>query len=79
MLYRLFGATYGSGTYGGSTYSSTGSSTGTTSTGAPPQPGSLLTNTGFDVLAAATLACAIICSAIAVRYWRRKPVEELSE
>jgi hypothetical protein len=67
----LFGSTYGSNTYNSSTYGgSTQTSTGSNGSGGA---GGLLANTGFDVLVAVTLACAIIFAALLVRLLKRKP------
>jgi hypothetical protein len=70
---NIFAQTYGAGTYGSSTYQS-GT---TTATGkvAPGTSGGVLTNTGFDILLAVTLACAIVFMALTVRLWR-KPAQK---
>lgn len=66
----------GGGTSGGS---SGGSGTTSTSTGggSSSSQGGVLTDTGFDVIAAVTLACAIIFVALIVRFWKRKPASNL--
>ena len=70
MKNYYFASTYGSGNYNSSTYNgTTGSSTGTDGSGA----GGILTNTGFDVLLAVTLACLIIFVALIARFWHSKP------
>ena len=62
MKNYYFASTYGSGNYNSSSYNgATGTSTGT------------LTNTGFDVLLAVTLACLIIFVALIARFWHSKP------
>ena len=67
-----FANTYDSGSYGGSTYenSTTGSSTsgGTTASSGTKQ---VLTDTGFDLLLAATIAVTLIFIALIVRFWKR--------
>jgi hypothetical protein len=73
MQYILnnFGYVYGSGNYNSSTYSYT---TCTNASGATVSCGSssgVLTNTGFDILLASTLACVIIFSALMIRFWKR--------
>lgn len=72
-LSTRFASTYGSGAYDTSTYNGdTTTSTGaTTGTGAAGGNGSLLTNTGFDILLAASFACLIIFAALLIRFWRR--------
>ena len=70
MQYYIFASTYGSGTYNTSTYNgATNTSTG--STGGGSAGGSVLTNTGFDIAAAITVACVIVFVALVVRFWKR--------
>lgn len=71
--YSIFAQTYGEGAYGSSTYQdgATGTATGTTTTGGSTTSGGALTDTGFDVLVIATIACAVIFAALIVRFWRR--------
>ena len=64
-----FADNYSAGTYGGCTYNATGACTTTGGTGTSSSTG--LVNTGFVVAVIATVACALICAAIVVRYWRR--------
>ena len=73
--------TYDSGSYGASTYErSTTAQTGATSGGGTSSAaGGVLTNTGFDILLAATLACAIIFVALLVRFWKRPRTNTPSE
>jgi peptidoglycan/LPS O-acetylase OafA/YrhL len=67
---HLFAQAYGACSYGGSTYqNSTCQTTTTTTTGT--SGGASLTNTGFDVLLVASLACAIIFAALVIRFWKR--------
>jgi hypothetical protein len=70
----------GSTTTGSSTGSTTGSKTGTTTgaagtthTGGGGGGGQILTNTGFDLVLAATFACIIIFAALVTRFWKKKP------
>mgnify|MGYP001556990770 len=64
-----FASTYGSGTYNTGTYNgATSTSTGSSSSGSA---GGILTNTGFDIVAAITLAFAIVFAALVVRFWKR--------
>lgn len=66
---NLFATTYGCGTYGSGTYDNAtcaGSTTGSTTGN-----GSILTNTGFDLLLVATLAVTIIFIALVVRLYKR--------
>ena len=64
MIYTdtIFAQVYNGGKYDTSTYQS--GTTGSTS-------GGILTNTGFDLLLAASLACAIIFATLLVRFWRK--------
>jgi hypothetical protein len=84
QYYTNFAYTYDSGAYGASTYetsaassastttaTTTGTTTGANSGGTSGTGTGVLTNTGFDVLVAATLACAIIFAATIVRFWKR--------
>ncbi|HXR49922.1 MAG TPA: hypothetical protein VN778_02755 [Verrucomicrobiae bacterium] len=78
----IFAQTYGSGGYDSSAYNAssttgTGSSggSGTSTPGATGTSGGTLTNTGFDILLASSLACAIIFAALLVRFWKRPALE----
>jgi len=71
-------STDGSGNYGSSVYDGASSSTSTTGTGSSSGSaagGSVLTNTGFDILLAATLACVIIFAALIVKFWKQKEAQ----
>jgi len=79
---NLFGQVYGACGYGGSSYensmcqtTATGTSSGGNSGSAAG--GSILTNTGFDILLAATVAVAIIFVALLVRFWKRPKRQKL--
>lgn len=80
MLYKtIFASAYGSCTYGTSQFQDTsqtcaGGSTG----GVGASGGGVLTNTGFDILLVATLACVIVLAAVVVRFVRR-PVKSSSK
>jgi hypothetical protein len=67
-----FASTYGSGTYESSTYngSTTSTTTGATTTSSTTGSG-VLTDTGFDVILAMSLAVAIIFVALIVKIWHR--------
>ncbi|HTB49091.1 MAG TPA: hypothetical protein VK712_03345 [Verrucomicrobiae bacterium] len=69
----FFAQTYDACSYGGSAYgNNTCQTTGTASgSGSGSAAGGLLTDTGFDILLAATLACTIIFVAVVVRIWKR--------
>jgi hypothetical protein len=70
MQYYILASTYGSGTYNTDVYNgstSTGTSTGTGSSSG----GGVLTNTGFDIALAVTVACVIVFAALVVRFWKR--------
>jgi len=71
MLYVIkgFAQVYGGCAYGASGYqnSSCDKSVTTTST----TPSGNLSNTGFDILLIATIACALIFAAMVVRIWRK--------
>lgn len=72
-MYSIFAQAYGEGAYGSSTYQN-GTVTSTTTSGGT---NGTLTDTGFDVLLIATVACVVIFVALLVRFWRRpakKPV-----
>jgi hypothetical protein len=84
----VFAQAYGSSNYDTSTYDtntsgSSGSTGSTGSTSSGSSSGSAagsnaggstsLTNTGFDLLLIATLACVIVFAAILVRFWKKKP------
>lgn len=63
---------YGQGLYNANTYSNQSTTAeAPASTAAGTGGAGLLTNTGFDVLLAVTLACAIIFTALVIRFWRR--------
>lgn len=70
MIYaaNIFASTYGCGAYGGGTYATNSCAT---TTGGTTGSGSVLTNTGFDLLLVATLAVTIIFIALLVRFWKR--------
>jgi hypothetical protein len=71
-LTELFGYAYNSGGYGSSTYATNGSTaTGTAAAGESTRASGSLSNTGFDILAAASLACLIIFAALVIKFWRR--------
>jgi hypothetical protein len=77
-LYRLLAQTYDSGAYGSSTYggattvTSGGTGTGGASAGgATSGAGGVLSNTGFDIVLAITLACTLIFVALVIYFWRR--------
>lgn len=75
---HLFAQAYGACSYGSTTYQTTGSSCGSSSgsTGTTGS-GSILTNTGFDVLLVVSLACATIFVALVVRFWKRPKRQNL--
>lgn len=58
-LLSYFSAAYSEGTYSTGTYNQAGTNTGA------------LTNTGFDILLVATVACVIIFAALAIRLWKK--------
>ena len=68
----LLASTYGGGTYDSSTYQS-GTITSGTSNGASTNSsaGGILTNTGFDLLLAATIAASLALAAIVIRFYKR--------
>jgi len=71
---NIFAQTYGSGDYGNSTYQNgTTTTTGSTGSGSAGggTSGGVLTDTGFDILLAATLACVLLFTAVVVRFWKR--------
>jgi sugar phosphate permease len=70
-LNKTFAQTYGQGTYGSLSYQ-----TGTVSSSS--STGSILTNTGFDILLALTVACVIIFTAIIVNFYRRPKKSQTS-
>lgn len=67
-MYSIFAQAYGEGAYGSSTYQN-GTVTSTTTSGGGTN--GALTDTGFDVLLIATIACVVIFIALLVRFWRR--------
>jgi hypothetical protein len=74
-LAQAYGANaYNTQTYNGQASSNsntaTGTSTGTAGNNASGVAGKL-TNTGFDVIVAVTLASAIICASLFVKLWRK--------
>jgi hypothetical protein len=81
-MHLYFASTYGSGTYDSTTYNgsstvslaSTGSNKGNSSgqTGNTSAGGSL-TNTGFDLVLIASLACVIMFVALIVKLWHKSP------
>jgi hypothetical protein len=72
MQYYILASTYGSGAYNTSTYNgATSTSTGSGSGSGGNAGGGVLTNTGFDIALAVTLACVIVFVALAVRFWKR--------
>jgi len=67
-----FAATYGTCAYGVSTYENGTCQTSTSGGSASgSSAGGLLTNTGFDLLLVATMACAIVFVSLVVRFWKR--------
>lgn len=66
---NTFGQAYGAGAYGSSTYQN-GTTTAAGTTGTNGTSGAL-TNTGFDLVLAATVACVIIFTALVIRFWKR--------
>ena len=68
-LTNSFAATYDTCAYGVSTYEN--GSCQTSGSGSGSSAGGLLTNTGFDLLLVATMACAIVFVALVVRFWKR--------
>lgn len=72
--HTYFAAPYGTGAYSTDVYNgSTTTSTGDSGNGGTN--GGVLTNTGFEVLVAITLACLIIFVALLIRLGRRKPAQ----
>lgn len=73
MHYKFtFASAYGSCTYGSTQYQNASTTCGSTAGGGGAAAGGgILTNTGFDVLLAATLACAIVLTAFIVRFIKR--------
>ncbi|HEX3568571.1 MAG TPA: hypothetical protein VHT70_02750 [Candidatus Saccharimonadales bacterium] len=70
----LVAGVYGSGAYGCDSYNTNNTSACTTSGGGSTGSGSaggVLTNTGIIVIAVVSLACAIICVSMFVRFWHR--------
>lgn len=66
-----FAQAYGEGNYGTSTYQD-GDATGAVGTSTSGgSSGGLLTDTGFDILVVATIACFVIFAALLVRFWRK--------
>lgn len=71
---NLLASTYGSCSYGSVTYQATTGSTCASASGgssAAASGGSLLTDTGFDALLIASVACVIIFVALIIRFWKR--------
>ena len=70
---HLLGQVYGGGPYGSSTYQNGVLTTGTSTPTPTPAStaGASLTNTGFDLILAGSVAAALIAVAIVVRVWRR--------
>lgn len=64
-----FAQAYGEGNYGTSTYQDGTTTSTTTSVGSGSNGG--LTDTGFDILVVATIACFVIFLALLVRFWRK--------
>lgn len=76
-----FAQAYGEGTYSSSTYSTqttTGTGTGSGS-GTGTSGGGVLSNTGFDIAAAITLACVIVFAALIIRFWKRPNRQTVAE
>ncbi len=77
MITHYLAQVYGGGAYDTSTYETHSSSGGGTGTGTSGGGGTAavskgtLTNTGFDLVLAGTLACAIIFAALLIRFWKR--------
>ena len=67
--FKIFGATYDCGTYGAGTFDN--GSCATTGGGTSGNSGASLTNSGFDLILAATVACVIIFTALVIRFWKR--------
>jgi hypothetical protein len=72
MNYTLttFAQVYGACNYGQSTVGNSTCGTAVAASSGPQASRGLLTNTGFDVILAVTVACAIIFTALVVRFWR---------
>ena len=69
---NLFGQIYSGCAYGGSSYQNNSCQTTTTTTASAGTGGtSVLTDTGFDILVIATLACTLMLAALLVRFWKR--------
>jgi hypothetical protein len=66
----FFGQSYGACSYGGSSYQNSTCGT-TTNTSPSAASGSVLTNTGFDILVIVTIACVLALLAVLVRFWKR--------
>jgi len=66
-----FAQVYGSGSYSTCTYGTIGNQTTNCSSSSSSSNSGVLTNTGFDILLGATIACAIIFVALMVRFWKR--------
>jgi hypothetical protein len=73
MNYKTyFASAYGSCAYGNGQFdNATQTCASGTAGGAGASGGGVLTNTGFDILLVATLACAIALTAVVVRFVRR--------
>lgn len=76
--YELIASSYDCGAYGGSAYQ-TGSCSTTTTTTTTSSSSGLLTNTGFDLLLAATLAATIIFVALILQFWKRSGKKKASD
>ncbi len=61
---RIVGRTDGSGLYGRSTYGGDAAANSPANTG-------VLTNTGFDIILAITIAASLIFAALVIRFWKR--------
>jgi len=81
---NILGQVYGGCEYGSSSYQNSTCQTGAASGsaaggGSNSAAGGILTNTGFDLLLAGTLAVTIIFVALLVRFWKRPKRESSSD
>ena len=80
--YTQFAAAYGQGGYGNDVYNaqSTSGTGGSTTSGGNSggNPGSVLTNTGFDIALIVIIACIVTFIALIVRFWKR-PAKKQAE
>ena len=64
---QVFGSTFDCGTYGAGTYQNASCGSASSTSGS----GSILSNTGFDILLIVSIAFALSLVALLVRIWKR--------